>query len=115
MELENRYTKRGWNKSNSCFKYSFSNSWCIFYYGLDGLGLMVDSVGSIASKENADAVALQLWIQIQQVLAGAIMVSLIMYLKYRKLDLTMILNGALGGLVAITKQDLIYMIFILLF
>ena len=35
-------------------------------------------------------------------LAGAIMVSVIMYIKYKKLDLTMVLNGALGGLVAIT-------------
>ena len=44
-------------------------------------------------------------------LAGAIMVSLIMYLKYRKLDLTMILNGALGGLVAITAGPDLYDIY----
>ncbi|MCF6173759.1 MAG: hypothetical protein L3J44_08280, partial [Campylobacteraceae bacterium] len=35
-------------------------------------------------------------------LAGAITATLIVYVQYRKLDLTMILNGALGGLVAIT-------------
>ena len=39
------------------------------------------------------------------------MVSLIMYLKYRKLDLTMILNGALGGLVAITAGPDLYDIY----
>ena len=35
-------------------------------------------------------------------LAGAIIVGLINYFQYKKLDITMVLNGALGGLVAIT-------------
>jgi len=35
-------------------------------------------------------------------LAGAIVVGLMLYRKYKKFDLTMILNGALGGLVAVT-------------
>ena len=35
-------------------------------------------------------------------IAGAIVAALMVYLQYKKLDVTMILNGALGGLVAIT-------------
>ena len=35
-------------------------------------------------------------------LAGAIIVGIINYFQYKKLDITMVLNGALGGLVAIT-------------
>jgi Amt family ammonium transporter len=35
-------------------------------------------------------------------LAGGIMVMLLSYIMYKKFDITMILNGALGGLVAIT-------------
>ena len=76
------------------------------WFGFNG-----GSVGSIASKENADAVALTIMNTNTAGLAGAIMVSLIMYLKYRKLDLTMILNGALGGLVAITAGPDLYDIY----
>ena len=78
----------------------------IGWFGFNG-----GSVGSIASKENADAVALTIMNTNTAGLAGAIMVSLIMYLKYRKLDLTMILNGALGGLVAITAGPDLYDIY----
>jgi Amt family ammonium transporter len=35
-------------------------------------------------------------------LAGAIVAAVIVYYQYKKFDITMILNGALGGLVAIT-------------
>jgi Amt family ammonium transporter len=35
-------------------------------------------------------------------LAGAVIVGLIMYLQYKRFDITMILNGALGGLVSVT-------------
>jgi Amt family ammonium transporter len=35
-------------------------------------------------------------------LAGAITVGLLMYVQYKRLDITMILNGALGGLVSVT-------------
>ena len=35
-------------------------------------------------------------------IVGAIIAALIVYIQYKKLDVTMILNGALGGLVAIT-------------
>ena len=78
----------------------------IGWFGFNG-----GSVGSIASKENADAVALTIMNTNTAGLAGAIMVSLIMYLRYRKLDLTMILNGALGGLVAITAGPDLYDIY----
>ena len=37
-------------------------------------------------------------------LAVAIIAAMIVYIQYRKLDITMILNGALGGLVAITAS-----------
>lgn len=69
----------------------------IGWFGFNG-----GSVGSISSKENADAVALTIMNTNTAGLAGAIIVGIIMYIKYKKFDLTMILNGALGGLVAIT-------------
>mgnify|MGYP003958460547 CR=1 FL=1 len=57
---------------------------------------------SIASKENAEMVALIMLNTNTAGMAGGLATTLIVYLQYRKLDLTMILNGALGGLVAIT-------------
>ena len=78
----------------------------IGWFGFNG-----GSVGSIASKENADAVALTIMNTNTAGLAGAIMVTILMYFKYRKLDLTMILNGALGGLVAITAGPDLYDIY----
>ncbi len=69
----------------------------IGWFGFNG-----GSVGSIASKESADAVALTIMNTNTAGLSGAIVVAFIMYFMYKKLDLTMILNGALGGLVAIT-------------
>jgi Amt family ammonium transporter len=44
-------------------------------------------------------------------LAGAIVASIIMLLKYKKVDITMVLNGALGGLVAITAGPDLYDIY----
>ena len=78
----------------------------IGWFGFNG-----GSVGSISSKENADAVALTIMNTNTAGLAGAIMVTILMYFKYRKLDLTMILNGALGGLVAITAGPDLYDIY----
>ena len=69
----------------------------IGWFGFNG-----GSVGSISSKENADAVALTIMNTNTAGLAGAISVGILMYIQYKKFDLTMILNGALGGLVAIT-------------
>ena len=69
----------------------------IGWFGFNG-----GSVGSISTKENADAVALTILNTNTAGLAGAIIVGILLYFRYGKLDLTMILNGALGGLVAIT-------------
>jgi Amt family ammonium transporter len=41
-------------------------------------------------------------------LAGAIIAGFIMYFRYKLLDITMILNGALGGLVAVTAGPDLY-------
>ncbi|RXJ56363.1 ammonium transporter [Candidatus Marinarcus aquaticus] len=78
----------------------------IGWFGFNG-----GSVGSIASKESADAVALTIMNTNTAGLAGAIVVGLLMYVQYRKLDITMILNGALGGLVAITAGPDLYTIY----
>ncbi|TLP38421.1 ammonium transporter [Arcobacter arenosus] len=78
----------------------------IGWFGFNG-----GSVGSIASKENADAVALTIMNTNTAGLAGAIIVSIIMYFQYKKLDITMVLNGALGGLVAITAGPDLYDIY----
>lgn len=69
----------------------------IGWFGFNG-----GSVGSISSKENADLVALTIMNTNTGGLAGAIIVSLIMYFQYKRFDITMILNGALGGLVSVT-------------
>ncbi len=69
----------------------------IGWFGFNG-----GSVGSISSKESADAVALTVMNTNTAGLAGAIIVMILNYWKYKKFDITMILNGALGGLVAIT-------------
>ena len=69
----------------------------IGWFGFNG-----GSVGSISSKEAADTVALTILNTNTAGLAGAIMAMIVLYIRYKKLDITMILNGALGGLVAIT-------------
>lgn len=69
----------------------------IGWFGFNG-----GSVGSISSKENADLVALTIMNTNTGGLAGAIMVGIIMYVQYKRFDITMILNGALGGLVSVT-------------
>jgi Amt family ammonium transporter len=78
----------------------------IGWFGFNG-----GSVGSISSKENADAVALTIMNTNTAGLAGAIITSILMWYKYKKQDITMILNGALGGLVAITAGPDLYDIY----
>ena len=78
----------------------------IGWFGFNG-----GSVGTIASKENADLVALTIMNTNTAGLSGAIIVAIIMQIVYKKLDLTMILNGALGGLVAITAGPDLYDIY----
>lgn len=78
----------------------------IGWFGFNG-----GSVGSISSKEAADTVALTIMNTNTAGLSGAIVVGIIMYFQYKKLDITMILNGALGGLVAITAGPHLYNIY----
>lgn len=78
----------------------------IGWFGFNG-----GSVGSITSKEGADAVAITILNTNTAGLAGAIVVGIMMYIKYKKFDITMILNGALGGLVAITAGPDLYNIY----
>jgi Amt family ammonium transporter len=78
----------------------------IGWFGFNG-----GSVGSISSKESADAVALTIMNTNTAGLAGAIIAAIIMYARYRLFDITMILNGALGGLVAITAGPDLYDIY----
>lgn len=75
----------------------------IGWFGFNG-----GSVGSISSVENADAVAKTIMNTNTAGLAGAIIAGIIMYIRYKLFDITMILNGALGGLVAITAGPDLY-------
>ena len=75
----------------------------IGWFGFNG-----GSVGSISSVENADLVAKTIMNTNTAGLAGAIIAGIIMYVRYRLFDITMILNGALGGLVAITAAANLY-------
>lgn len=69
----------------------------IGWFGFNG-----GSVGSISSVEKADAVAKTIMNTNTAGLAGAFIAGILMYVRYKLFDITMILNGALGGLVAIT-------------
>jgi len=69
----------------------------IGWFGFNGV-----SVGSIASKEDAHLVSLVILNTNTAGFAGAIAVAIMMYIMYKKFDITMILNGGLGGLVSIT-------------
>lgn len=69
----------------------------IGWFGFNG-----GSALSIAGHDQADLVAKVIVNTNTAGLAGAIVTALLMQWKYQKLDITMILNGALGGLVAIT-------------
>ena len=78
----------------------------IGWFGFDG-----GSVGSISSVESANTVAKTIMNTNTAGLAGAIIAGIIMYIRYKLLDITMILNGALGGLVAITAGPDLYDIY----
>jgi len=78
----------------------------IGWFGFNG-----GSVGSISSVENANTVAKTIMNTNTAGLAGAIIAAIIMYWRYKLLDITIILNGALGGLVAITAGPDLYDIY----
>ena len=75
----------------------------IGWFGFNG-----GSVGSISSVENADTVAKTIMNTNTAGLAGALIAGFIMYARYKLFDITMILNGALGGLVAVTAGPDLY-------
>ncbi|MGA9046362.1 ammonium transporter [Sulfuricurvum sp.] len=75
----------------------------IGWFGFNG-----GSVGSISTKEAADSVALTIFNTNTAGLAGAIIAGIAIYARYKLFDITMILNGALGGLVAITAGPHLY-------
>ncbi len=78
----------------------------IGWFGFNG-----GSVGSISSKESADTVALTILNTNTAGLAGGLIVAILDYMRYKRFDITMILNGALGGLVAITAGPDLYNIY----
>lgn len=78
----------------------------IGWFGFNG-----GSVGGISTKELADSVALTVFNTNTAGLAGAISVGVLIYIRYKLFDITMILNGALGGLVAITAGPHLYTTF----
>jgi ammonium transporter, Amt family len=69
----------------------------IGWFGFNG-----GSVGGISTKELADSVALTIFNTNVAGLSGAISAGILIYARYKLFDITMILNGALGGLVAVT-------------
>ena len=71
----------------------------IGWFGFNG-----GSAFHISSVEQANLVGLIIVNTNTAGLAGAIIAAIIIYFQYKKLDITMILNGALGGLVAITAS-----------
>ncbi|MCD6173488.1 MAG: ammonium transporter [Sulfurimonas sp.] len=75
----------------------------IGWFGFNG-----GSVGSISSVENANLVAKTIMNTNTAGLAGAIIAGILMYVRYKLFDITMILNGALGGLVAVTAGPDLY-------
>jgi len=79
----------------------------IGWFGFNG-----GSVGSISSVANADTVAKTIMNTNTAGLAGAIIAAIIMYVRYKLLDITMILNGALGGLVAITAGPDLFNVYV---
>lgn len=79
----------------------------IGWFGFNG-----GSVGSISSVENADAVAKTIMNTNTAGLSGAIIAGILMHMRYKLLDITMILNGALGGLVAVTAAPNLYDMYI---
>lgn len=75
----------------------------IGWFGFNG-----GSVGSISSVESANLVAKTIINTNTAGLCGAIIAGIIMYIRYKLFDITMILNGALGGLVAVTAAANLY-------
>lgn len=105
-----RYTKSGGIKvipaSNIPLVFLGGFLLWIGWFGFNG-----GSVGSISSVENANTVAKTIMNTNTAGLAGAITAAIIMYMRYKLFDITMILNGGLGGLVAVTAGPDLYDIY----
>ena len=80
----------------------------VFLLWIGWFGFNGGSVGSISSVENANTVAKTIMNTNTAGLSGAIIAGFIMYVRYKLFDITMILNGALGGLVAVTAAPDLY-------
>jgi Amt family ammonium transporter len=57
---------------------------------------------ALGSRDDVDAIALVIATTNMAAATGAIVMAGLTYSRYHKIDLTMVLNGALGGLVAVT-------------
>jgi Amt family ammonium transporter len=57
---------------------------------------------ALGSRDDIDAISLVMANTNMAASAGAFMAAILTHLIYKKVDLTMVLNGALGGLVAVT-------------
>lgn len=57
---------------------------------------------ALGSRDDVDAIALVIATTNMAAATGAIVMAGLTYSRYHKVDLTMVLNGALGGLVAVT-------------
>ncbi len=82
-----------------------------FLLWLGWFGFNGGSVGAFSSKFSANEVALCILNTNTAGLSGALSVGFLSYLRYKKFDITMILNGALGGLVAVSAGADLYNIY----
>jgi Amt family ammonium transporter len=73
-----------------------------FILWLGWFGFNGGSQLALGSKEDVDAVAAVIAATNMAAAMGAITAALLTQFVYKKVDLTMVLNGALGGLVAVT-------------
>ncbi len=73
-----------------------------FILWLGWFGFNGGSVLAMGTKEDVDSIASVFAATNMAAATGAVTAAIITQLKYGKVDLTMVLNGALGGLVAVT-------------
>ncbi len=73
-----------------------------FILWLGWFGFNGGSVLAMGTKEDVDSIASVFAATNMAAATGAVTAAVITQLKYGKVDLTMVLNGALGGLVAVT-------------
>jgi len=73
-----------------------------FILWLGWFGFNGGSVLAMGTKEDVDSIALVFASTNMAASVGAITAAILTQLIYKKVDLTMVLNGALGGLVAVT-------------